>query len=81
MRKSCSSAISYEQFEAIKLLLESARRKTNLRRVTCMKCFVLYPLRSRCQWRTLPDASPKRRTVNSYFAICNEPREGGSLPE
>ena len=83
MRKIYPSDISREQFEAIKPLLESARRKTSPRRVDLYEvfCAVLYLLRSGCQWRMLPDEFPKWRTVHSYFAIWSEPREGGSLLE
>ena len=83
MTKSYPSDISREQFEAIKPLLESARRKKSPRRVDLYEvfCAVLYLLRSGCQWRMLPDEFPKWRTVHSYFAIWSEPREGGSLLE
>ena len=83
MRKSYPSHISREQFEVIKLLLESARTKTSPRRVDLYEvfCAVLYLLRSGCQWRMLPEEFPKWRTVHSYFAIWSEPREGGSLLE
>ena len=81
MRKSYPSDISREQFETIKPLLESARRKTAPRRVDLYEvfCAVLYLLRSGCQWRMLPEEFPKWRTVHAYFAIWSEPREGGSL--
>jgi transposase len=83
VRKSYPSDISREQFEVIKPLLESARKKTSPRRVDLYDvfCAVLYLLRSGCQWRMLPEAFPKWRTVHSYFAIWSEPREGGSLLE
>ena len=83
MRKTYPSDISREQFEVIKPLLESARRKTSPRRVDLYEvfCAVLYLLRSGCQWRMLPEDFPKWRTVHSYFAIWSEPREGGSLLE
>ncbi len=83
MRKSYPSDISREQFESIKPLLESARRKTAPRRVELYEvfCAVLYLLRSGCQWRMLPEDFPKWRTVHAYFTIWSEPREGGSLLE
>ena len=83
MRKSYASDISREQFEAIKALLESVRRKTAPRRVDLYEvfCAVLHLLRSGCQWRMLPEEFPKWRTVHAYFAIWSEPREGGSLLE
>jgi transposase len=61
MRKSYPSDISREQFETIRELLESARRKTSPRRVDIYEvfCAVLYLLRSGCQWRMLPEEFPK----------------------
>ena len=83
MRKSYPSDIKREQFEVIRPLLESARKKTAPRRVDLYEvfCAVLYLLRTGCQWRALPSDFPKWRTVHSYFAIWSEPREDGSLLE
>ncbi len=83
MRKGYPSDIKREQFEVIRPLLESARKKTAPRRVDLYEvfCAVLYLLRTGCQWRALPSDFPKWRTVHSYFAIWSEPREGGSLLE
>ena len=83
MRKGYPSDIQREQFEVIRPLLESARRKTAPRQVELYEvfCALLYLLRTGCQWRALPSDFPKWRTVHSYFAIWSEPREGGSLLE
>ncbi len=83
MRKGYPSDIKREQFDVIRPLLASARRKTAPRRVDLYEvfCAVLYLLRTGCQWRALPSDFPKWRTVHSYFAIWSEPREGGSLLE
>ena len=83
MRKGYPSDIKREQFEEIRPLLESARKKTAPRRVDLYEvfCAVLYLLRTGCQWRALPNDFPKWRTVHSYFAIWSEPREEGSLLE
>ena len=83
MRKGYPSDIKREQFEVIRPLLESARKKTAPRKVELYEvfCAVLYLLRTGCQWRALPSDFPKWRTVHSYFAIWSEPREGGSLLE
>jgi len=83
VRKSYPSDIKREQFEVIRPLLESARKKTAPRKVELYEvfCAVLYLLRTGCQWRALPSDFPKWRTVHSYFAIWSEPREGGSLLE
>jgi len=83
VRKAYPSDIKREQFEVIRPLLESARRKTAPRKVDLYEvfCAVLYLLRTGCQWRALPSDFPKWRTVHSYFAIWSEPREGASLLE
>ena len=83
MRKGYPSDIKREQFEVIRPLLGSARKKTAPRKVELYEvfCAVLYLLRTGCQWRALPSDFPNWRTVHSYFAIWSEPREGGSLLE
>jgi hypothetical protein len=84
MRTRYPSDISREQFEQIRPLLESARKKTSPRRIDLYEvfCGVLYLLKSGCQWRMLPGEFPKWRTVHSYFAIWSEPdKEGVSLLE
>ena len=69
-RKSYPSNITQEQFEQIRPLLESVRKRTKPRTVDLHEVFnaVLYLLKSGCQWRMLPDGFPKWRTVHSYFA-------------
>ncbi len=83
MRRDYPSDIKSEQFEVIRPLLESARKRTAPRQVDLYEvfCAVLYLLRTGCQWRALPSDFPKWRTVHSYWAIWSEPREGGSLLE
>ncbi len=84
MRTRYPSDISREQFEQIRSLLESARKKTSPRRIDLYEvfCAVLYLLKSGCQWRMLPSEFPKWRTVHSYFAIWSEPdKDGVSLLE
>lgn len=69
-RKSYPSDISREQFERIRPLLESVRKRTKPRTVDLYEVFnaVLYLLKSGCQWRMLPEGFPKWTTVYSYFA-------------
>ncbi|WP_370678852.1 IS5 family transposase [Comamonas sp. GB3 AK4-5] len=83
MRKGYPSDIKREQFEVIRPMLESARKRTAPRKVELYEvfCAVLYLLHTGCQWRALPSDFPKWRTVHSYWAIWSEPREGGSLLE
>jgi transposase len=83
MRHRYPSDISRDQFEQVRPLLESARKKTAPRKVDLYDvfCAVLYLLRTGCQWRALPSDFPKWRTVHSYFAIWSEPSDNGSLLE
>ena len=70
MRKSYPSDISRTQYEIVRELLESARKKTKPRQVDLYDvfCGVLYVLKSGCQWRMLPSDYPKWRTVHEYFS-------------
>ena len=79
MRKRYPSDVTQEQFEIIRPLLESARKKTRPREVDLYEvyCGVLYTLKSGCQWRMLPSDFPKWRTVYAYFAIWKEEKEQG----
>lgn len=79
MRKRYPSDISREQFEAIRPLLEGARKRTRPRTVDLYEvfCAVLYLLRTGCQWRALPGDFPKWRTVHAYFMIWSEADEHG----
>jgi len=87
IKKHCrdnKSDISRQQFEPIRTLLESARKKTAPRKVDLYDvfCAMLYLLRTGCQWRALPSDFPKWRTVHAYFQIwATVTVEGGSLLE
>ena len=84
MRKSYPSDISRDQFEQIRELLESARKKTRPRQVDLYDifCAVLYLLKSGCQWRMLPRDFPKWRTVHHYFSLWSDkPEDKDSLLE
>jgi transposase len=76
-RNKYPSDISRRQFEMIRPLLESARKKTRPRTVDLYDvfCAVLYLLKSGCQWRMLPQGFPKWRTAHMYFQIWTEQRE------
>lgn len=78
MRKVYPSDISKEQFEKIRSLLETARKKTRPREVDLYDvfCGILYILKTGCQWRALPSDFPKWRTVNEYFYKWSEIKEG-----
>ena len=78
-RKPYPSNISREQFELVRPLLESVRKRTKPRTVDLYEVFnaVLYLLKSGCQWRMLPEGVPNWATVYSYFAKWSEPDSGG----
>lgn len=80
MRKRYPSDISREQFELIRELLESARKRTRPRQVDLYDvfCAVLYLLKSGCQWRMLPSDFPKWRTVHHHFSIWSHAPAGGT---
>ena len=77
-RKPYPSDISREQFELVRPLLESVRKRTKPRTVDQYEVFnaVLYLLKSGCQWRMLPEGFPHWVTVYSYFAKWSEPDRG-----
>jgi hypothetical protein len=78
-RKSYPSDISREQFEVIRPLLESVRKKTKPRTVDLYEvwCALLYLLKGGCSWRMLPTDFPKWRTVHSYFERWTAPDKTG----
>lgn len=78
MRQSYPSDITREQFEKIRPILESARKKTKPRVLDLYDnfCAVLYIVKSGCQWRMLPDDFPKWNVVYFYFQIWSKKEEG-----
>lgn len=68
MRKQYPRDTSRNQFERIRPLLESLRKRTRPHTVDLYEvfCGVLYALTSGCQWRMLPRDFPKWRTVYFY---------------
>jgi transposase len=79
-RKLYPSDISPEQFEQIRPLLESVRKRTKPRTVDLYEVFnaVLYLLKSGCQWPMIPERFPKWNTVYSYFAKWSQPDPDGT---
>jgi len=71
MAHSYPSDISREQFDKIKPILESARKKTKPRKVDLYDvfCGVLYILKSGCQWRMLPKEYPNWEICYYYFNL------------
>jgi len=85
MSHSYPSDITRKQFNIIKPLLESARKKTRPRHIDLYDvfCAILYILKSGCPWRMLPKDFPKWRACHYYFSIWSEKRidESESLLE
>lgn len=77
MREEYPSDITREEFEKIRPMLESARKKTHPRRLDLYDvfCGVLYVLKTGCQWSALPHDYPKYKTVHSYFMKWNEQKK------
>ena len=71
------SDITREQFEPIRELLESAKKRTKPRTVDLWEVFngILYVLKEGCRWRSLPKEYPKWRTVYDYFCKWKEINE------
>ena len=74
MPNSYPSDITREQFEPIRPIPESARRRTKPRTVDLYDvfCGVLYVLKSGCQWRMLPIDFPNWHTCYKYFSQWSE---------
>ncbi len=63
------SDITREQFETIRVLLESVKKKTRPRVLDLYDVFnaVLYVLKEGCRWASLPKEYPDYRRVHYYF--------------
>jgi transposase len=68
-RAEFASDISREQFEAVRGMLEAARRKTRPRKhdLYDVFCAVIYFIESGSAWRGLPPTYPPWRTVHEYY--------------
>ncbi|MFT4313661.1 MAG: IS5 family transposase [Wolbachia pipientis] len=80
MRNLYPSDISREQFEKIRPVLESSRKKTKPRKLDLYDvfCGVLYILKSACQWRMLPKDFPKWRSCYDYLKKWSEKSSEGT---
>ena len=80
LEMSYPSDISKENFEQIKPILGSARKKTKPRTLDLQHVFnaVMYVVSTGCQWRALPKDYPKWGTAHKYFQIWSEEDENGS---
>lgn len=68
-RKGYESDLTREQYEAIRPMLENARKKTRPRQVDLYEvlCAILYVLKEGCRWRALPHDFPRWDRVYKYF--------------
>ena len=76
-RPEFATDISREEFEAVRGMLEAARRKTRPRKHDLYDVFnaVLYFLNSNGAWRSLPPEYPPWRTVHEYFSQWTHTRD------
>lgn len=70
--------VSREQFEAVRPMLEAARRRTRPRKhdLYDVFCAVLYFVGSGTAWRAMPPEFPPWRTVHEYFTQWTTARYG-----
>ena len=80
MREPYPSDINRKQFEAIREILESARKTTKPREIDLYDifCAILYVLKSGCQWNMLPKDFPKSGICYYYFQIWSEKKDKNS---
>lgn len=73
------SDISREQFDQIRSILESSRKRTSPRVVDLydILCGILYVLKGGVQWRMLPKDYPKWQLCYYYFRVWSEKKEEG----
>lgn len=78
-RPAYPSDIPREQFDAVRAMLEAARRKTRPRKhdLYDVFCAVLYFLHTGTTWRAMPPGFPPWRTVHEYFTQWTMQRENG----
>ena len=79
MRAVYPSDITWEQFEAISIILKSARKVTHPRRYCLYDifCAVLYVLREGCRWISLPHDFPKWNNVYYHYKAWSKPGKDG----
>ena len=72
------SDITRKQFEIIRPILESARKRTKPRTLDLFDVFngLLYVIKTGCQWRMLPSEYPKWQSVHAYFMKWSKVPEG-----
>ena len=79
MRQTYPSDISKEQFERIRHMLESAKKKTRPTKYDLydIYCAINYVLREGCRWRSLPHDYPPCKVVYFHYMSWRKPNENG----
>jgi transposase len=77
MRQTYPSDITREQFEVIKHIFESIKKKTCPRKYDLYDifCALLYVVKEGCTWRGLPHDFPNWRIVYRYFELWGKAGE------
>ena len=75
------SDLSRQQFEVIRPLLESARKKTSPHKVDRFHIFnaVLYVLREGCRWRSLPKDYPDWNLCYYHYSVWRDHMKKGRM--
>lgn len=78
MRPNYPSDITRGQFEAIRYILEAARKATRPRQIDIYDvfCAILYRLREGCRWRSLPHDFPKWQVCYYHYDIWRSAKDG-----
>ncbi len=73
------SDVTREQFEAVRAMLEAARKRTRPRKhdLYDVFCAMLYLLDQGATWRSVPPEFPPWRTVHEYFTQWTLLRDDG----
>jgi len=79
MRQAYPSDITREQFDIIKYIFESSKKRTCPRKVDLYDifCAILYVVKEGCTWRGLPHDFPKWGRVYRYFQSWGKTTESG----
>ena len=80
-KKTYPSYLTRDQFEKIRELLESSRKKTKPRKYDLYDIFngINYVLKTGCQWEALPSEYPPYKSVHRYLMIWSQvPKKGKS---
>ena len=79
MRTAYPSDITREQFEVIRDIIESSKKKTHPPdyELYDIFCVVLYRKREGCRWRSLPHDFPKWQNCYYHYNEWRKSKEGG----